>query len=231
MGILPADPAALVRGTGTEVHAVTEPARHVGGDLFEVLRASDDRLVLALGDVCGKGITAALFMAVTVTLLRTLARQVEGPGEILKRLNEELAVQNPRGMFVTMSCLEVRGSRVSCANAGHDTALLARAGVPPRAVFPSSGTVLGLFPGQEYTSDTLELAPGDGLVLYSDGVTEAMNPAQDLFGPERLAACLADGGGATAAETVDRVLRAVHAFAEGAPQSDDITLLALRRTS
>src|SRR5688572_15986937 len=80
MGILPSDLASVTAGTGLDVHAAIEPARHVGGDLFEVLRLSDDRLVLALGDVCGKGIPAALFMAVTVTLLRTLARQCEGPG-------------------------------------------------------------------------------------------------------------------------------------------------------
>src|SRR5262245_24037246 len=98
MGILPSDPGALCQGTGLDVHATIEPARHVGGDLFEVLRVSDDRLVLAIGDVCGKGIPASLFMAVTVTLLRTLARQIESPAQLLGRLNDELAAQNPRGM-------------------------------------------------------------------------------------------------------------------------------------
>ena len=92
-------------GTGLDVHAIIEPAREVGGDLYEVLRASDDRLVVALGDVSGKGIPAALFMAVAVTVLRTLARHIVEPDEILRRLNDELAEQNPRGMFVTMQCL------------------------------------------------------------------------------------------------------------------------------
>jgi sigma-B regulation protein RsbU (phosphoserine phosphatase) len=229
LGLLPSDFKALAKGTGLDVHAVIEPARHVGGDLFEVLRLSDDRMVLAVGDVCGKGITAALFMAVTVTLLRTLARQLDSPDEILHRLNDELAAQNPRNMFVTMSCLDVRGGRVTCANAGHDTALLVGS-AGPRRVFPSTGTVIGLFPDRSYANETIELAPGETLVLYTDGVTEAADPGQAFFGDERLHACFAEGAGPTAAESVDRLLGQVRAFAAGAAQSDDITILALRRT-
>jgi len=95
MGILPSDLAAATRGTNLEVDAVIEPARHVGGDLYEVLRTGDQRVVVALGDVSGKGIPAALFMAVAVTVLRTLARHIAEPDEILRRLNDELAAQNP----------------------------------------------------------------------------------------------------------------------------------------
>lgn len=104
MGLLPADPGALGRGAGLEIHAVLEPARQVGGDLYEVLRLGEDRLLVALGDVSGKGIPAALFMAVTMTLLRTMARQNLAPGEILRRVNDELLEQNARGMFVTLQC-------------------------------------------------------------------------------------------------------------------------------
>jgi sigma-B regulation protein RsbU (phosphoserine phosphatase) len=230
LGLLPSDLGARAKGTGFDVHAVIEPARHVGGDLFEVLRVSDERLVVAVGDVCGKGITAALFMAVALTLLRTLARQLETPDEILRRLNDELAAQNPRNMFVTMACLDVRGGRVTCANAGHDTALLVgKAG--PRPVFPSSGRVLGLFPDQRYVSETLEMAAGDTLLLYTDGVTEAADPGEGFFGEDRLHACFAAGAGETATDSVDQLLRHVRAFAAGAAQSDDITILALRRTS
>jgi phosphoserine phosphatase RsbU/P len=229
LGLLPSDFAGLAKGTGLDVHAVIEPARQVGGDLFEVLRVSDDRLVVAVGDVCGKGITAALFMAVTVTLLRTLARQIESPAEILRRLNDELAAQNPRSMFVTMCCLEVHGGRVTCASAGHDAALLiGKEG--PRPVFPSSGTVLGLFPDRRYENAFVDLTPGDTLLLYTDGVTEAANPDQAFFGEERLRSCFATGAPRTAAELVDRLLAEVRAFAAGAPQSDDITILALRRS-
>jgi sigma-B regulation protein RsbU (phosphoserine phosphatase) len=229
MGILPSDLASVTKGTGLDVHATIEPARHVGGDLFEVLRLGDDRLVLALGDVCGKGIPAALFMAVTVTLLRTLARQCAGPDEILNRLNDELAAQNPRGMFVTMLCLDVRGGRVTAANAGHDEALLMGPSKPPKPVFASSGTPVGLFPGQQYASSTLDLGSGDGLVLFTDGVTEATDAGGALFGLERLQACLAEAPPKTASDIVARVVSAVRAFVGGAPQSDDITILAARR--
>jgi sigma-B regulation protein RsbU (phosphoserine phosphatase) len=231
MGILPSDLPSLGVGMGLDVHAIIEPARQVGGDLFEVLRLSDDRMVVAVADVCGKGIPAALFMAVTVTLLRTMARQIEGPAEILARMNDELAAQNPRGMFVTMLCLDLRrGGQVTCANAGHDSLLRVRSSGSPEEVFPSSGTVLGLFPGQTYTNETLDLGHGETLVLYTDGVTEAADPEKALFGQERLHECFAKGAGKDAAETVDRLLKAVRAYANGAPQSDDITILALRRT-
>jgi sigma-B regulation protein RsbU (phosphoserine phosphatase) len=231
MGILPSDFAALCRGTGLDIHASIEPAREVGGDLFEVLRLADDRVLVAVGDVCGKGIPAALFMAVAVTLLRTLARQLDDPAEILVRLNDELAAQNPRGMFVTMVCLDVRGSRVRGANAGHDTILRVRPGGGADAILPSSGTVLGLFPGQAYANETHELSGGDSLVLSTDGVSEATDASGDHFGEERLRACLANGPGSTARETVALVSKAVRAFVQAAPQSDDITILAVRRTA
>jgi sigma-B regulation protein RsbU (phosphoserine phosphatase) len=230
MGILPTDLVTPTRGLGLDLHATIAPARQVGGDLFEVLRLSGDRLLVAVGDVCGKGIPASLFMAVAVTLLRSLARQLAGPGEILTRLNDELAAQNPKGMFVTMACLEVRGgSSVICANAGHHPTLLTGPSRPPTHVLPASGLPLGIMAGAPYASQTLELESGDSLVLFTDGVTEAMNADEAFFGDERVEACFANGAG-TASETVELLLRAVRDFAGRAPQSDDITILALRRT-
>jgi sigma-B regulation protein RsbU (phosphoserine phosphatase) len=132
-------------------------------------------------------------------------------------------------MFVTMACLDVRAGRVTCANAGHDATLLVRGRGGSESVFGASGTVLGLFPGREYATETLVLEDGDSLVLYTDGVTDAANAAGDLFGEERLRACFAGGAGRSAAGTVDLLLRAVREFAGDAPQSDDITILALRR--
>jgi serine phosphatase RsbU (regulator of sigma subunit) len=228
MGILPANPAAVTQGTGLDVHAVIEPAREVGGDLYEVLRRSDRRIVIALGDVSGKGIPAALFMAVAVTVLRTLARQFAEPDEILRRLNDELAEQNPRGMFVTLQCLvfDLEQRRVSAAGAGHHQLAVVAPGRPPRLACPSSGRPAGLFPSNPVERETLSLTPGDTFVLFSDGVSEAMNPEENFYGEERLLAVLAASSGATAAETVTRVLADVRAFTAGAKQSDDITVLA-----
>jgi sigma-B regulation protein RsbU (phosphoserine phosphatase) len=230
MGILPAHLAAATQGTGLDVHAVIEPAREVGGDLYEVLRASPDRVVVALGDVSGKGIPAALFMAVAVTVLRTLARQIAEPDEILRRLNDELAEQNPRGMFVTLQCLvfDLVHQRVSCAGAGHHQLAVLSPARPPRLAFPSSGRPAGLFLSNPIERETVALEPGDTFVLFSDGVSEAMNPDEDFYGEERLLAALATPSGATAAETVTRLMDDVRAFTAGAKQSDDITILAAR---
>ena len=230
MGILPADLAAATKGTGLDVHAVIEPARQVGGDLYEVLRASDDRIVVALGDVSGKGIPAALFMAVAVTVLRTLARQIAEPDEILRRLNDELAEQNPRGMFVTLQCLvfDLAHRRVSCAGAGHHQLAIVSPGRPPRLACWSSGRPAGLMPFNPVERETLPLEPGDTFVLFSDGVSEAMNTADEFYGEERLLSVLSADSGASAADIVTRVLADVRAFAADAKQSDDITVLAAR---
>ena len=129
-GLLPADVGARVRGTALDVHAALEPARQVGGDLFDVLRLDDDRVLVALGDVSGKGIPAALFMAVTMTILRSIAREGHGPAEIVRHLNDRLLEQNPRGMFVTLQLMVFDLSRrsVTCANAGHHGAVRLRRG-------------------------------------------------------------------------------------------------------
>ena len=230
MGILPADLAAATSGSGLDVHAIIEPAQKVGGDLYEVLRASDDRIVVALGDVSGKGIPAALFMAVAVTILRTLARHIVDPAEILSRLNDELAKQNPRGMFVTMQCLvfDLEHRRVSCAGAGHHQLAILSPGRPPRLACPSSGRPAGLMVSNPIERETFPLEPGETFVLFSDGVSEAMNAAEDFYGEDRLLMALSASAGTSAADTVETVLADVRAFVAGAKQSDDITVLAAR---
>jgi len=228
MGILPADLDAVTKGSGLDVQAVIEPARTVGGDLYEVLRATDDRIVVALGDVSGKGVSAALFMAVAMTVLRTLARQIPEPDEILRRLNDELLEQNPRGMFVTLQCLvfDLEKQRVTCACAGHHELVILSPGRAPRFACPSSGRPVGLLPSNPVDAETFELTPGDTFVLYSDGVSEAINPDKGFFGEDRLLATLSSLAEARPAETVMRVLADVRAFTAGAKQSDDITVLA-----
>ncbi len=230
MGILPADLSAATLGTGLDVKAVIEPARKVGGDLYEVLRADDDRVVVALGDVSGKGIPAALFMAVAVTVLRTLARHIYAPDEILTRLNDELAAQNPRGMFVTIQCLvfDLAAKRVTAAGAGHHQLVILSPDRPPRLAFPSTGRPAGLLPFNRIESDSIPLCPGDTFVLFSDGVSEAMNAADDFFGEDRLLALLDALDPRAPADIVRETLNAVRDFAGDAPQSDDITILAAR---
>lgn len=231
MGILPSNFSPCTEGTGLDISAWMEPAKQVGGDLYEVMRAGEDRVVVVVGDVSGKGISASLFMAITMTLLRTMARQYPTPEEILVHLNDELAAQNPRGMFVTLVCLviDLATGKVTAASAGHCASVLLGQTGPPSFVFPSTGLVLGLLPDRPFTSHSLVLAPGETLVLYSDGVTEAFDPSEEVFGDERLMECLGKVPRGSADKTVEGILGAVRAFAAGAAQSDDITILAIRR--
>ena len=230
MGILPADLAAATKGTGLDVAAVLEPARQVGGDLYEVLHPAEDRVFVALGDVSGKGIPAALFMAVTMTLMRTMARLHDDPAEILRRVNDELVEQNPRQMFVTLQCavFDLRRKRVTVAAAGHHPAIVLSSGKPPREAFSSTGRVIGMMPDNPVTSESMDLTPGDTLLFFSDGVTEAFDEQQELLGEERVLAHLAKRPGMTAAETVESVLARVKAHAGRAKQSDDISIVASR---
>jgi sigma-B regulation protein RsbU (phosphoserine phosphatase) len=230
MGLLPANVPAEIQGTGLDVHAVLEPARQVGGDLFEVLRLGADRVLVAVGDVSGKGIPAALFMAVAMTLLRSLARQGRSPEDILRQLNDELLEQNPRGMFVTLQCMmfDLAARSVTCASAGHHGAARVVPGESPGLVFTSSGRVLGLMPAADISSETLPLQPGETLVLFTDGVSEAFDVNDELFGENRLLTYLQTSTGRTARETALGVLDAVRRHAASAKQSDDITVVSVR---
>jgi len=232
LGILPADISAVTRDSGVEVHTVLEPAKEVGGDLFEVLRASDGRLVVVIGDVSGKGIPAALFMAVTMTLIRTLGTQFQTPKDILRRVNHALAAQNPMNMFVTIFCAvyEPRSGLLAYASAGHPTPMLVRDG-QCQVVPCEPAMVAGAFPELEVPSHSLHLAVGDLLLFYTDGVTEAFNTGGEVFGEGRLLEELSRHPGLTAVQSVAGVLEAVRRHAGEHPQSDDIAMLALRRLS
>jgi sigma-B regulation protein RsbU (phosphoserine phosphatase) len=169
-------------------------------------------------------------MAVAMTVLRTLARQIGEPDEILRRLNDELVEQNPRSMFVTLQCLVFDLDRrvVSCANAGHHQLVVLSSNGAARFVCPSSGRPIGLMPHNPIERETIPLKPGDTFVLFSDGVSEAINPDEGFYGEDRLLQTLSAYGSATPKEIVRHVLADVRVFADGAKQSDDITVLAAK---
>ncbi|HYN43030.1 MAG TPA: fused response regulator/phosphatase [Thermoanaerobaculia bacterium] len=231
MGILPRDLSPVTRDTGLDVAARLEPAQQVGGDLYLALRTAPDEVFVAVGDVSGKGIPASIFMAVTVTLLRTLARQGHSPHEVLARVNDELVEQNAGDLFVTLVCARIALSsgRVEIASAGHPPPLLVAPGASPLQPYTTAGLVAGFRGGESYESDAGTLAPGEMLVFFSDGIPEAWSAAGEAFGQERLTDLLATRAGDRARETVDAVVDAVHAHAAGTSPSDDITVLALRR--
>jgi len=231
MGILPRDLSPVTRDTGLDVAARLEPALQVGGDLYLALRTAPDEVFVAVGDVSGKGIPASIFMAVTITLLRPLARQGLAAHEILARANDELVELNAGDLFVTLVCARIALSsgRVEIASAGHPAPLLIAPGNPPRKPFTTAGLVAGFRAGETYESEIGTLAPGETLVFFSDGIAEAWSASGEAFGEERLADLLATRAGHGARAVVDTVLDAVHAHAAGTSQSDDITVLALRR--
>jgi len=233
LGMLPSDIAASTAGMGIELETFIEPARAVGGDLYEVLRTDDGRLVIVLGDVSGKGIPAALFMAVTMTLVRTMGFRYREPDEIVRQVSEALARQNSRDMFVTLFCAiyDPAEGRITCASAAHPSPALLRPGFPPSLPVEATGGLAGIEPGLQLPRSSLELKPGDTLLLYTDGVTEAMNEEDALFGDERLLAHLAAEPGKSAAETVSRLVGALRGFVGKREASDDIAILALRRQS
>ena len=230
MGMLPHDFTAAEQAYGVSFAAVLEPAREVGGDLYGVCAAGPERLVIFVGDVSGKGIPASLFMVRAISLARLLAREIAEPERILARLNDELAADNPSGMFVTFLCamFDPQSRRLSLANGGHCCPVILPAGQPPRWAVERLGTALGFEPGIAFERTELTLHAGDALLLYTDGVTEAFNPEDECYGDDRLFAAAADLAGQSAAGITSGLLRQVRDFAGTAPQSDDIAILTLK---
>ncbi|WP_019024004.1 MULTISPECIES: SpoIIE family protein phosphatase [unclassified Thioalkalivibrio] len=217
---------------GIDLAARLIPAKEVGGDLYDFFPLREhNALFFAVGDVSDKGVPAALFMAVTKTLVKGIAEQdPRDPGEILTRVNNELCLNNDNGMFVTYLCgvLDLGTGEVRFANAGHNPPLIHRADGTYDWLKLPPGLVLGAMEDMEYPVQTVRLAPGDALLLYTDGVTEAADEEQKLYDEDRLFALYGQIASQPARQQVDAVLESVERFADGATQADDITVLALR---
>jgi sigma-B regulation protein RsbU (phosphoserine phosphatase) len=183
-----------------------------------------------LGDVSGKGIPASMFMVRAISLARLLAREIAEPERILARLNDELSAENPSGMFVTLLCavFEPTSRRLMLANAGHCRPVLLSAHEPPRWAVKNLGTALGFETGLEFERTDLTLRPGDTLILYSDGVSEAFNPQEECYGNDRLLAGVRGLADESATAITASLLANVRAFANGAPQSDDVAILVVK---
>ena len=211
-----------------DIFAAIAPAKEVGGDLYDFFFIDNDHLCFAVGDVSGKGVPASLFMAVTKTLFRATASNGGTPGEILARLNAQICRDNDSCMFVTLFCaiLNIRTGQVDYGNGGHNPPYyLHQRGVSP--LENPGGRVLGLVEQSPYASGRMVLAPGEALLLYTDGVTEAMNPSETLYSDQRLEQFLGTNRGAAPRQIIGDLIGDVRQFAGRAPQSDDITVLAL----
>lgn len=216
------------------LNAAIEPAREVGGDLYDFDLVDDTRLVFYVGDVSDKGVPAALVMAETMTLMRLAYRQ-KGitPAGTLSQVNAALSTNNPNCMFVTLfiGILDLKTGELSFSNAGHNPPLILSANGESRFLALPDGLVLGVMADAEYRDDRVYLAPGDMILAYTDGVTEAMNPDRALYSEARLQQTLATMAGRSVGDAVAEIVASVRVHAAGAPQSDDITVLALRRAA
>ena len=211
--------------------ASMKTAKEVGGDFYDYLLLDDDHLWFMIADVSGKGIPAALFMMTTKTLLHKLAEKGLSPKDIFEQSNREICARNKTGMFVTawMGILELGSGRLECANAGHNPPLLLHADGSSEFLKLPTGLVLGGMETSKYRGSSLYLKPGDRIILYTDGVTEAQNPKGDFFAEKRFQQVMEKHNQAsvTSQQLLAEINQAVSCFADGAEQADDITLLTL----
>ena len=215
------------------LYANLEPAREVGGDLYDFSMIDERRLVFYVGDVSDKGVPASLVMAMTMTLMKRASQQPGiTPAGILRQVNMALAEDNVNAMFVTLfiGMLDVETGTLSFSNAGHNPPLILGADGRCRYLALPDGLVLGVMPETEYSDDSVHLERGDLIVAYTDGVTEAMNPGRQLYSEERLQQTLVTLEGRSVEDIVHQLIASVRTHAAGAPQSDDIAILALRRS-
>ena len=206
------------------------PAREVGGDFYDVFLLDDQHLCIVIADVSDKGVPAALYISMTRTLLRLEARTGRLPDTILANVNNILARDNRTCMFVTIFCmvLDMATGETHFANAGHNPPLLARGDASWRFMDVPNDAAVGPIGGSTYDSRSIRLAPGDMILLYTDGITEARNVAGELFGNSRLVEAL-KGRQSESVATLQRHLRGgVETWSTNCPQSDDIPLLTFR---
>ena len=236
------------QGEGFEAAAIMQAAKEVGGDLFDVQHLPDGREAFILGDVSGKGVSAALFMSVTLTLVRTALAEGLPPAAVMKKVNDQLSLNNPNCMFVTLwiGILDPKTGRLDYANGGH----CAPAVIPAspdgelRWLRDVSGPLVGVMDLADFTDLSTELQPGETCVVYTDGVSEAMNEERKLFGEEGIVKGLehlraealeakAQGSGLptlTPQGVVDQLMSSIIEHRGRAEQSDDITMLVFQRT-
>ena len=213
-----------------EVCGFMEPASKVGGDLFDSFFVDDHTLFVCVGDVSGHGIAAALFMVRVIGLLRTLAMETTQPEKILETLNDRLCIGNDANLFVTLFCgfLDVRSGRLVYSNGGHCAPMVCKGGEASFLPLPK-GMLIGAASGRHYSSLQRDLAAGETLLCYTDGVTEAENPAGVPFSEERCLEALRRGAAAPLPDFLDTLRDQVVAHTGSNVLADDCTMLAVRR--
>lgn len=231
LGMLPRTFPPFPERSDVEIFALLEPAKHVGGDLYDYLLLDDHHLFFVIGDVSGKGIPAALFMAMTTTLFKASALSAQSTREIMARVNAELARDNAAEMFVTAfsGILDLRTGTVDYSDGGHDAPYVRRANGAIERLAKLPGMALGVFDDAVYGTGRFQLEPGDALILFTDGVSEATNASDELFTTARIEMSLASADTQSAARTIaEGLASSVSDFVGAVDQSDDIAILVIR---
>ncbi len=210
--------------------AVMTPAREMAGDFYDYFTLPDGRLGLVIADVAGKGVAAAFFMAITRTVMRSTAQEIEGASECIRAVNDRISSENPHDLFVTLfyGILDPATGELTYANAGHNAPFLIRRNSDIETLPLTDGVAVGIMPELEYEERTLNLGLGDTLFMYTDGISEAMNAKGEMFNESRLESVLSVGPGSSVDTVIGNVTVAVGEFVGEAEQSDDITCLVLR---
>ncbi|TCT07988.1 SpoIIE family protein phosphatase [Aquabacter spiritensis] len=224
-------PKALPPDPRVSVHGHMTPAREVGGDFYDYFQIDESTLGFVVADVSGKGVPAALFMAISRTLLRATALFERSPAGCVRRLNDLLALENEQMLFVTVfyAVIDLDTGRVNYVNAGHNLPYRVSAGGDISTVPSTKGMAVAVMEGFVYREGHFDLEPGDSLFLFTDGVTEAIDIDGTLYCEPRLEALLGEGAAHwDVPEFAERVMASIRAFERGAPQADDITCLTLR---
>ena len=216
-----------------DMQAVIIPAREIGGDFYDFFSLNDHTVGLVIADVSGKGIPAALFTMVTQAYLKSAARNFASPARCLQDVNELLAENNDACVFVTVfyAVLNLKTGLLRYCNGGHNPPRILRKSGLVEELAGTDDAILGIVPGREYHDGSLQMAPGDGLFLYTDGISEAQNLEHEEFGEWRLDEVLRRSTASEGCETqdiVNGVVQAVQQFVGSAPQSDDLTCIAFR---
>ena len=213
------------------IYASMLAAKDVGGDFYDFFPIDDHRMGFTIADVSGKGVPAAIFMAVSRTLIKATGLQDKPTNECMSTVNDILCDESVGSMFVTVfyGIYDLQTGQITFTNAGHNPPYILKADGQVEVVKSPCNLVLGAVPGVPFTCNTLELEPGDTLFMYTDGVTEAENKNHDQFGESRLEEALAECKGTDSKHIVDTVNAKVKEFINGAAQSDDITQLVIRR--
>ena len=229
---LPSEPSLSTPAADIQVRGHIRPARAVGGDFYDFYMLDEDRLVVVVGDVCGKGLPASLFMAVVVTVLRMAVQEERSTNATIARTNAILCRNNASSLFATVffGVLDVRDGTLEYCNCGHTAPVLMRADGRSHRLAATS-MPLALFEDMTSKSETTKLETDDLLLLFTDGITEAINPAKEEYGDERLLRALGQSKHVALEDLISELVESVDRFACEEPQADDITCVAVRRTT